>query len=135
MNRLFPVITSLISVLSCTDKTQVNYNSFGPLLQKTFIWKRGSDSILIMPHSAGFRKEIEIKGRPRQAKMMIFVDSRYVLWINGKYVERGPCRFDPKGPEYDLIDIRNNIQKGKNTLAVLVHGNVAGFATPDKMVP
>ena len=67
--------------------------------------------------------------------MMIFADSRYVLWINGKYVERGPCRFDPKGPQYDVIAIKDHINKGQNTIAILVQGNVTGSLKVMKHCP
>jgi hypothetical protein len=34
---------------------------------------------------------------------------RYMLWINGRYVERGPCRFVPAHPEYDtLVPLEKN---------------------------
>lgn len=124
MNKLPAFIVLATLVLSCTKERKTDYNSYGPLLQNSFIWKREGDSMKLKPHSSGFRKEFDIKEMPEQSKMMIFADSRYVLWINGKYVERGPCRFDPKGPEFDLIDIRSFIRKGKNIIAVLVHGNV-----------
>jgi alpha-L-rhamnosidase len=121
MNRLLPVISLLIILSACSKEQEVDYNSFGPLLQKSFIWTSRYDTV---PCSVGFRKEIELKDIPRNARLMIFADSRYVLWINGKYIERGPCRFDPKGPQYDLIDLKGSLNKGKNTIAVLVHGNV-----------
>jgi alpha-L-rhamnosidase len=124
MNRLFPGLIFLLSFMSCIRHDQPDYQAFGPLLQKSFIWNREPDSLLEKPHSVGFRKEIEIKRLPEEAKIMIFADSRYLLWINGKYVERGPCRFDPKGPQYDLVDIQAYLHIGKNYIVVLVHGGV-----------
>ncbi len=41
--------------------------------------------------------------------------------MNGRLVERGPCRFDPKAPTYDTLDVTRFCQPGANTLAVLVH--------------
>jgi alpha-L-rhamnosidase len=132
MNRLFTFTLLLIILSACSNERKVDYNSFGTLLQKSFIW---SDQYDTMPHSTGFRKEIDLEKVHGNAKMMIFADSRYVLWINGKYVERGPCRFDPKGPQYDLIDINDHIHEGKNTIAVLVHGNVKGSLKIMKHLP
>ena len=43
---------------------------------------------------AVFRKEIRLAQSPKVAILHLFADSRYILWINGQYVERGPCRFD-----------------------------------------
>jgi alpha-L-rhamnosidase len=124
MKRLLTCLIFLISVSSCVRHEQPDYKSFGQLLQKSFIWNREPDSLLEKPHSVGFRKEFEIRKSPVEAKIMIFADSRYLLWINGKYAERGPCRFDPKGPQYDMVDIHSYLHKGKNTIAVLVQGGV-----------
>ena len=53
--------------------------------------------------------------------LKLFADSRYLLWINGQYVLRGPCRFNPKRPEYDIVDIQPYLKKGKNVIVVLAH--------------
>lgn len=123
-SALIFLIVLTVNLLSCASDRQTDYRSYGPLLQKSFIWMKEPSEKQDKSQSVGFRKEFEINSVPRDAKMMIFADSRYVLWINGSYVERGPCRFDPKGPQYDIVDIHNHLRKGKNTIAVLVHGNV-----------
>jgi alpha-L-rhamnosidase len=99
MKRLFSCLILISFILSCARQGQPDCKSFGQLLQKSFIWNREPDSSKEKPHTIGFRKEIKMKRLPREAKIMIFADSRYLLWINGKYAERGPCRFDPKGPQ------------------------------------
>ena len=43
------------------------------------------------------------------------------LWVNGSHVLRGPCRFNPKRPEFDTLDIAPHLRAGANTLVVLVH--------------
>ena len=58
--------------------------------------------------------------------MFIFADARYILWVNGQYVERGPARFQPNGPEYDAIDLAPQLQAGSNVVALLVVGNLSG---------
>lgn len=68
-----------------------------------------------------FRKTFDLPEPPQQAKLHIFADSRYTLWINGRYVLRGPCRFDPKAPEFDSVDAAPYLNKGANAIAVLVH--------------
>ena len=67
-----------------------------------------------------FRKNFSIAGAPVQAKLSIFADVRYMLWIDGKYVLRGPARFNPKGPEYDREDVTSYLQSGDNEIVVLV---------------
>ena len=51
-----------------------------------------------------FRKRFDLEESGSIAQLQLFADSRYLLWINGQYVLRGPYRFNPKRPEYDLID-------------------------------
>ena len=60
------------------------------------------------------------------AALHIFADVRYVLWVNGEYVERGPNRFQPNGPEYDSVNVASHLKRGKNTITVLVVGNLSG---------
>ena len=73
-----------------------------------------------------FRKTFSLDQVPSAATLHLFADSRYILWVNGRYVVRGPCRFDPKRPEYDTVDVRPWLQSGKNVLAVLVHHYAGG---------
>ena len=88
-------------------------------LQRSFIWApsapAGQQACVV------FRKTFELKERPASAALHLFADSRYILWINGTCVQRGPCRFDPKAPEYDTIDAAGFLRPGTNVLAVLVH--------------
>jgi len=94
-------------------------NDKGKLLQKSMIWldsaTTGEQAYVV------FRKQFELKKRVNNAELRIFADTRYILWINGKYVERGPCRFDPKRPGYDILDITPYLRVGCNVIAVLVH--------------
>ena len=53
-----------------------------------------------------FRKNFQLKTQLADPSIEIFADSRYLLWINGHYVSRGPVRFNPKSPEYDIIPIK-----------------------------
>lgn len=88
-------------------------------LQQSIIWLEsaipGEQSYVV------FRKEFLIEKDIEQAEIRLFADSRYMLWINGEYVERGPCRFDVNRPEYDMLSIGEYLKKGENTIAILVH--------------
>lgn len=69
-----------------------------------------------------FRKEFNLAELPtRPAFLHLFADSRYLLWVNGQQILRGPSRFHPKGPEYDSLDINPHLLTGTNSLVVLVH--------------
>ena len=76
--------------------------------------------------AVAFRRKFDLPAAPKVAAIHVFADARYVLWVNGKYVERGPNRFQPSGPEYDTVHIEPRLKPGKNTLAVLVVGNLSG---------
>lgn len=88
-------------------------------LQKSFVWSPSAPTGT--QTYAVFRKTLELKEQPKSAVLRLFADSRYILWINGTYVDRGPCRFDPIGAEYDTLDVTRFLQPGANALAVLVH--------------
>ncbi len=85
-------------------------------LQQSFVWRGATETSAAY---TVFRKTFSAAD-VSAAKLHIFADARYVLWINGRYVSRGPCRFDPDGPEYDTHDVTSYLSSGCNTLAVMV---------------
>ncbi|MGA2502154.1 MAG: hypothetical protein ABSH20_30795, partial [Tepidisphaeraceae bacterium] len=96
----------------------------GTQLQKAFIWSPSAP-----PGKQAyveFRKNFNLAALPGEAVLNIFADSRYILWINGQYVLRGPCRFDPKRPEYDSVDVRPHLRTGPNIIVILVHHYAGG---------
>lgn len=76
--------------------------------------------------AVGFRRTFDLASKPSSAPLHLFADARYILWVNGTYVDRGPARFQPNGPEYDTIDIARYLKPGKNAVALLVAGNLSG---------
>ncbi|MDP4292080.1 MAG: alpha-L-rhamnosidase C-terminal domain-containing protein [Bacteroidota bacterium] len=70
-----------------------------------------------------FRKTVTVDSVPGQALTQIATDTKYWLWINEKLVifegglKRGP---NPLDTYYDEVDIAPYLQKGNNTVAVLV---------------
>ena len=81
----------------------------GEKLQESMIWAELGDEIKDKRVFVGFRKEIELDDEVEELEVHIFADSRYLLWVNGEYVHRGPCRFDPVGPEYDSIEVSETL--------------------------
>lgn len=72
------------------------------------------------------RGRMKLLGVPASGILRIVADSRYQLWVNGRYVGQGPTPF--KRPflfvdEYDVIAL---LRAGMNTVAVL--GNYHGVA-------
>lgn len=70
-----------------------------------------------------FRKTVEVRKVPKTLKARIAVDSKYWMWINGELVvyegglKRGPS---PAGTYYDVVDLAPHLQKGQNTIAILM---------------
>jgi hypothetical protein len=96
----------------------------GGELQSAMIWAGTNDQREGV--AVTFRKSFQLDESPARATIFVFADARYILWVNGRYVERGPARFQPNGPEYDTIEIAPFLHAGRNVLALLVVGNLSG---------
>lgn len=68
-----------------------------------------------------FRKTFVLSEGVDKALVQISADSRYKLYVNGRYVGRGPARCDPVWQYYDEYDIAPILRPGKNVVATLVH--------------
>ncbi len=98
-------------------------------LGHSFVWAAPAIAPPGQQMYVAFRKTFELVDAPLAAHLAIFADTRYRLWINGQLVEFGPCRFDPRRPEYDLHDVRTLLKSGHNVIAVLVHAYAIGSFT------
>ena len=69
---------------------------------------------------------------PAEAPARITADSRYVLWVNGHEVGRGPARSQPYRQRYDSYDLSPYLAVGANVIAVLVtyYGRPMSFWQP-----
>lgn len=67
-----------------------------------------------------FRKTFTLDAVPERVPARITADSRYVLYVNGKEVSRGPIRSQPRRMFYDLFDLKPFLAKGENVVAVYV---------------
>ncbi len=68
-----------------------------------------------------YRKELTLASKPRHARIRVTADSRYKLFVNGKFVCRGPARGYPFSLPYDELDIAPFLRAGRNVLAAVVH--------------
>lgn len=84
-----------------------------------WIWWSGEAS----PRNANlcFRKTVTLPAKPESAPIRLSADSRYQLWVNGRFVCRGPARYYPEHVCVDEIDLALFLKAGINVLAVLVH--------------
>ena len=70
---------------------------------------------------AQFRKSFDLKTVPRTAPLYITADQSYHLYLNGRFVCRGPARGFQANWPYDEVDVRQFLRKGKNVIAVRAH--------------
>lgn len=74
------------------------------------------------------RRTFELPDMPEHAMVSITADTRYLLYVNGHLVQRGPARSAAHHQSYDTCDITRFMQPGRNVLAVRFHHT--GVAQP-----
>ncbi len=79
-----------------------------------------------------FRRTFELSELPGEAPARLTADSRYVLWINGREVGRGPARSQPYRLRYDSYDLAPYLTPDDNVIAILVtyYGQSMSFWQP-----
>ena len=82
-----------------------------------WIWKNSEFNTT--KQSLFFRKNFNWDMRS-PASICVSADSRYKLYINGKYVLTGPLKGDHFRKYYDIVDITSYLIKGKNCIAAHV---------------
>lgn len=115
------LLAFLFKAEAISQQLAISGHSMAALLQSNMIWSGNDDG---KPGYTVFRKTFD-ETDIATATINIFADSRYILWINGVEVLRGPCRFDPVSPSYDSADVTSFLNKGKNAIVVMVmsHGS------------
>jgi len=67
-----------------------------------------------------FRKNFELPAKPGKFVIHLSADIHYRLFVNGKYITRGPARGDLSHWFFETLDIAGDLQAGKNTIAAEV---------------
>lgn len=67
-----------------------------------------------------FRKEVFLERVPAQLWIHISADSRYRLYVNGKWIGHGPASGDLRHWQFETIDIAPFLSPGKNLVAAEV---------------
>lgn len=67
-----------------------------------------------------FRKEFRLETKPSQFIISVSADNKYVLYVNGSRVARGPQLSDIRHWRYETIDISSFLQAGENVIAAEV---------------
>lgn len=73
-----------------------------------------------VPTRVLFRRKLEIKEEVEAADIRVSADSRYKLYVNGIFVEAGPCKGDGQIWFYDQVSLKPYLKKGENVVAVEV---------------
>ncbi len=74
-----------------------------------------------------FRRTFDLDKVPESFKIRVSADNRFILYVNGALVARGPARGDFFNWHYDTLDIARHLKSGKNAVAALVW-NAGSFA-------
>jgi hypothetical protein len=69
---------------------------------------------------ACLRHRFALAAAPARAPARLTADSRYVLWVNGVEVSRGPVRGNSRRLHYDEVDLAPHLGPGDNVIAALV---------------
>lgn len=83
-----------------------------------WIWSK--DQTLFPCHFVFFRRSFHLATGIEETRLLVSADSKYRLWINGKYVGTGPARGKPGHPYVDSYECSARMTPGHNVIAVLV---------------
>jgi alpha-L-rhamnosidase len=65
------------------------------------------------------RRSFELREPAAGARIRITCSGRYILYVNGVYMGRGPARSAPQWKSYDVHNLTHLLRAGRNTVAVL----------------
>ncbi len=92
----------------------------------SWIWCEGLDkgNVYLV-----FRKEFHLpEDELESASVRICADSRYVLYLNGQRIGRGPSRSWPWKQDYNLYEVKDRLRPGRNVIAIFVnHFGISTF--------
>ncbi len=89
-----------------------------------WIWPEHPERLL--NRYAQYRREFQVEKIPERLVIHITADQQYQLWVNGRYVARGPARGYASHWPYDTIDLAPFLVVGANALSVLAHNPGVG---------
>jgi alpha-L-rhamnosidase len=69
--------------------------------------------------TVALRRTFALDATSPSAPARICADSRYVLWVNGCEVVRGPARINPRRRRYDVVDLEPYLVEGENCIGAL----------------
>jgi alpha-L-rhamnosidase len=124
-----PVFSLFFTLIFAAELKAVAVDQTGSDLSSAMVWT-GKPTLDKAPENmVAFRKQFEMTTLPQHATLHLFADVRYMLWVNGRHVERGPARFEPAAPEYDSVDITKFMCAGSNLISILVTAQISNGRT------
>ncbi|MDQ3667916.1 MAG: glycoside hydrolase family 78 protein [Acidobacteriota bacterium] len=116
LSCLLTLVTIFVTSQMLTPAQQSS--SVSPVRHRVgkFIWSEGET------HPYHFylfaRRNFQLESLPQAAKLHITASDRYLAFVNGNYLGRGPARSDPRLKNYDSYDVAKYLKQGKNTIAI-----------------
>ena len=91
-----------------------------------WIWKQGEDTVKNSYYY--FRKEFNLKEKSTGYRIYATADTRYMLYVNGRFVGRGIPQTQPYHQYYNLHEVDGFVTEGVNCIAFVVNyiGNIPG---------
>ena len=73
-----------------------------------------------------FRRELILNDLPAGARLFLSADTRYQLYINGRFIGRGVPQSAPYLQYYDEREVSSDLREGRNCIGVIVNyvGNI-----------
>ncbi|NLF29877.1 MAG: alpha-L-rhamnosidase [Planctomycetes bacterium] len=97
-----------------------------PLSRARWIWP-GKAPYAHNTH-AQYRRDFDLQRVPDEAPFHITADHAYMLYVNGRYVGRGPARGYQRSWPYDTYDIAPYLRSGHNWISVRhYNGGISTF--------
>jgi len=103
--------------------------------QAFWIWTRGGVTVPVhRPDSpyrtAYFRRGFDVADESAALTVHVSADSRYILYLNGEAVARGPAKGDIRHHFYDTVELGERLRPGRNVLAAVVVSYASSWPHP-----
>lgn len=74
-----------------------------------------------------FRRRLNVTGKVHSAKLRLFAQAKYLLYVDGDFIDRGPCFHHPMVAPFDCHDLTDQLTAGNHVIAVLVQAINVGI--------
>ncbi|MCF3649380.1 alpha-L-rhamnosidase C-terminal domain-containing protein [Synoicihabitans lomoniglobus] len=89
-----------------------------PPLHARFVWSDQTCNEDLTVHL--FRRTFEVADLPASRRIIVTADSRYVLWLNGERLGRGPLKGTLEHYHAEVYELAGRLRAGRNVLAAEV---------------